>query len=66
MNDSKSICDECGSEYFTATSEMKKLCPNCSHYLYGYKNCNHKFENGRCAKCFWDGSASAYVESKKK
>ena len=35
------ICDECGSEFLKGTSKMMKLCPECSHYLYGYPNCNH-------------------------
>lgn len=48
------ICDECESQYFVETSKMANLCPNCSHYLYGYENCNHKFENGRCLNCNLD------------
>ena len=46
------ICDECESEYFSKTSQMAHLCPNCSHYLYGYENCNHKFVDGRCVNCY--------------
>lgn len=48
------ICDECESEYFTDTSQMMKLCPDCSHYLYGYQNCEHDFQKGRCSKCHWN------------
>jgi predicted RNA-binding Zn-ribbon protein involved in translation (DUF1610 family) len=55
-----SICDECGSEYYTETSKMSSLCPNCSHILYGYINCSHDFENGRCLKCFWNGATSGF------
>lgn len=28
------VCDECGSEYLTSTSKMKKLCPECASILY--------------------------------
>ncbi len=47
-------CDECGSEYYRETSGMANLCQECSHRLYGYKKCEHQFENGRCIKCFWN------------
>jgi len=55
------ICNECNSEYYANTSEMMKLCPNCSHYLYGYVNCNHDFKNGRCSKCYWNGANSEFI-----
>ena len=54
-------CDECNSQYYSDTSEMSSLCPECSHFLYGYKNCEHQFENGRCLKCFWNGNQSEYI-----
>jgi predicted RNA-binding Zn-ribbon protein involved in translation (DUF1610 family) len=66
MNNEKenvAICDECGSDYLKSTSKIMALCPECSHVLYGYENCNHKFKNGRCALCFWDGSRSNYINS---
>ena len=56
------VCDECKSEYYPNASKMKNLCPECSHILYGYKNCDHKFSNGRCTKCFWDGSISEHIK----
>ncbi len=56
------ICDECNSKYYKDTSIMNNLCPNCSFYLYGYKNCNHKFKNGKCIKCLWNGNTSLYIE----
>src|SRR2546423_1139951 len=28
-------CDECGSDYVAATSQMTQLCPECAHWLYG-------------------------------
>lgn len=54
-------CDECGSDYFGAQSPMAQLCPECSHWLYGYPRCPHEFAGGRCSKCGWDGSVSEYV-----
>ena len=57
------ICDECGSEYLESTSQMTALCPECSHILYGYQNCNHNFKDGKCIFCFWDGSRSKYIHS---
>ena len=64
IKDDKKICSECKSEFYTATSEMKNLCPECAHYLYNYKNCDHQFENGRCVKCFWNGNHSNYIKNK--
>lgn len=55
------ICDECGSEFFISASKMMGLCPECAHILYGYPNCLHKFRNGRCIYCYWDGARSEYV-----
>ena len=62
-NDLVVVCDECGSEYLKSKSMMKALCPECSHILYGYENCNHKFKDGRCLFCFWDGSRSKFIKS---
>lgn len=61
---SLTICDECESEYHTDSSRMGALCPNCSHLLYGYDNCTHQFENGRCIKCYWNGSVSEFLNDK--
>jgi len=58
----KTRCDECGSDFFVAASEMYALCPECAHVLYGYEPCVHVFNHGHCVKCFWDGSTSLYVE----
>ncbi len=55
-------CDECGSLYFTDSSTMAALCPECSNRLYGHPRCEHLFVDGRCTKCFWDGSISAYLK----
>lgn len=57
------ICDECGSEFRLSASGMKYLCPECAHILYGYENCAHIFKNGRCEKCLWDGSRSAFIKN---
>ena len=59
------ICDECGSLFFKGTSKMEALCPECAHMLYGYPNCDHNFQNGRCVHCYWDGSKSEYVKKLK-
>ena len=61
MNRAKSICDECQSSYFTLSSKMASLCPNCAHKLYGYLNCNHHFTDGVCVECGWNGQESASV-----
>jgi hypothetical protein len=59
-------CDECGSLYYKRSSKMESLCPECSNILYGYHSCIHKFENGRCIKCYWDGSVSDYIRALRK
>lgn len=63
--DRLNVCDECGSTYFLDTSKMANLCPECSHILYGYENCQHFFEDGKCVKCNWDGSTSHYLNNLK-
>lgn len=61
----KKICDECNSEFFEGTSKMENLCPECCNILYGYPNCEHYFENGRCIKCNWNGNQSDYIKKLK-
>ena len=56
------VCDECGSLFFKGSSQMMGLCPECAHILYGYPNCAHHFQNGRCVNCYWDGSKSVYIK----
>ena len=56
------VCDECGSLFFKGSSQMMGLCPECAHVLYGYPNCPHRFLNGRCVNCCWDGSKSEYIK----
>jgi predicted RNA-binding Zn-ribbon protein involved in translation (DUF1610 family) len=58
-------CDECGSDFLHGSSNMNSLCPECAHYLYGYENCKHVFEQGRCIHCYWDGSESPMVKKLK-
>lgn len=60
------FCDECGSSFREGSSQMRRLCPECAHYLYGYPNCDHLFENGRCVRCGWDGSESGYIRQLKR
>ena len=55
-------CVECKSQYYADVSAMQELCPECAHYLYGYENCDHHFENGRCIRCYWDGNVSDYIK----
>ena len=55
------VCDECGSRFLKSSSRMTALCPECASILYGYKNCKHRFVNGNCVKCLWDGSRSAFI-----
>lgn len=59
------ICDECNSEFYKDSSLMKNLCPECSSILYGYENCEHEFVNNRCAKCYWNGNSSDYLNNQK-
>lgn len=59
----KRRCDECGSDYLVATSQMSHLCRECSHWLYGYPRCFHEFAGGCCSRCGWDGSVSAYLRT---
>ena len=54
-------CDECGSDYVTATSRMVQLCSECAHRLYGYPRCPHAFERDRCSRCGWNASVSVYL-----
>jgi len=56
------VCDECGSLFFKGSSQMMGLCPECAHILYGYPNCDHHFQDGRCVNCYWDGSKSMYIK----
>ena len=46
------VCDECGSLFFKGSSQMMGLCPECAHILYGYPNCDHHFQDGRCVNCY--------------
>ena len=64
MSQETELCTECQSEYFKNSSEMPKMCPDCSHKLYGYENCSHEFDNGRCAKCYWNGKTSEFLKSR--
>jgi len=62
MNREISTCKECGSEYYTDTSNRAHICPNCSHYLYGDNRCYHRFDSGdRCSKCYWNGNVSTRI-----
>jgi hypothetical protein len=55
-------CDECKSLYFADASRMCQLCPECSHVLYGYVNCDHHFGGRRrCIRCYWDRSESKVI-----
>lgn len=58
MSKNTKTCDECESNYIDGTSEMASMCPECSHWYFGYPNCEHKFESGECIRCGWDRSRS--------
>jgi predicted RNA-binding Zn-ribbon protein involved in translation (DUF1610 family) len=60
------ICDECESDYYKDSSEMISLCPDCSNKLYGYPNCQHQFDDGKCTNCGWNGISSDYLKNRKK
>ena len=55
------VCCECGSIFRKSSSKMKELCPECASVLYGYESCTHVFRDGRCIRCLWDGSRSAFI-----
>ena len=59
--DQERSCDECGSSYFSSSSQMAQLCAECAHLLYGYPACPHRLVDGRCANCGWDGSRSQFL-----
>lgn len=61
MTRAKSTCDECQSLYFTLSSKMTSLCPNCANKLYGYPSCDHHFEDGSCVKYGSNGQESDYI-----
>lgn len=66
MSDDLVRCNECSSLFMKSKSKMMSLCPECAHYLYEYENCTHLFEQGRCVKCYWDGSTSEYLAQLKR
>lgn len=63
---STATCSECYSEFLLAKSAIKNLCPECSYLIYGYDNCQHSFENGKCIHCLWDGTSTHYTDSLRK
>lgn len=63
MTESHPICSECESPFFAKASPMAGLCMECAAVIYGYENCAHYFQDGRCLHCGWDGSRSDYVTS---
>lgn len=64
MNRANSTCDECQSSYFTLSSKIASLCPNCAHKLYGYPNCSHHFTDGICVECGCNGQDSDYIKER--
>jgi hypothetical protein len=58
-------CDECGSMFIAAQSAMSCLCAECARHLYDYPACAHRFSEGRCGLCGWDGSVSAFLASQR-
>ena len=64
MNREKTVCTEWKSEYYKDSSEMMYLCPDCAHRLYGFSNCEHEFESGKCSRCSWNGLTSEYLKNR--
>ncbi len=64
-NRPKANCDECDSSYYSECSAYVELCPECANLIYGHPACEHFFSDGRCSKCYWDGSYSTYTASLK-
>lgn len=65
MIQDENMCVECGSRFIREKSKMENLCPECSHYLYGYSKCSHVFKNGECMYCHWNGNESEYIKNLK-
>jgi predicted RNA-binding Zn-ribbon protein involved in translation (DUF1610 family) len=58
------ICNECGSNFISESSEMINLCKECSHILYNYEKCEHLFEKENCTKCGWNANRSVFMLKK--
>ncbi len=55
------ICDECGSDFYRRATPFSSICAECARQLYAFDGCSHVVIEGRCCKCGWDGSRSAYT-----
>lgn len=55
------ICIECGNGFLAAASPMRDLCAECAHQLYGTQPCEHRWRDGRCELCGWNGARSVYL-----
>lgn len=40
------------------------MCPECAHLIYGYDNCDHEFDGGRCKLCGWNGRRSRHTQNR--
>lgn len=60
-NELDAACDECGSRFISDTSIYRAVCAECAHHIYGWPQCAHQVDEGRCRVCGWDGSRSKYV-----
>jgi hypothetical protein len=59
-------CSECGSLFYPENVHPLNLCPECRHLLYGHERCVHTFAEGRCSRCYRDGSVSDYCKGLKR
>ncbi len=58
-------CVECSSMFILSNATMSALCRECAYWLYGKQPCQHRFHDGSCIECGWDGSTSKYIDSLK-
>ena len=56
---------ENGQEHYLSTKSGQEFL-DMALLMRRYPNCPHRFLNGRCVNCYWDGSKSEYIKSLKR